>query len=173
MKKRADKSFEIPYAGLALGNHQFNFEIGESFFNNIEYSEIKLGKVKAEVNLIKESTMLVLNFSLQGFVTLMCDRCLENYQQNIKGSFKLIVKFGEKAEEISDEMITVLADDSSLNLAPFLYEYIVLLLPLKHVHPDDEDGNHTCDLEMLKQIDEYSETKADPRWAALKDIKLD
>jgi len=173
MKKRVDKSFEIPYTGLVLGNHQFNFEIGESFFKNIEYSEIKLGKVKARVNLIKESTMLVLNFSLQGFVTLMCDRCLENYNQDIEGSFKLIVKFGEQAEEISDEMITVLADDSSLNLEPFLYEYIVLLLPLKHVHPDDEDGNHTCDVEMLKQIDEYSETKADPRWDALKDIKLD
>jgi len=173
MKKRTSNEFDIPYAGMALGLHQFNFEIGDSFFKDIEYSEIEQGNIKAGVELLKESTMLVLNFSLQGSVKLMCDRCLESYDQTIKGNFKLIVKFGEDQEELSDELVTIPADSSSFNLTHYLYEYIILLLPLKHVHPDDKDGNHTCNTDMLNRLDEYSETKTDPRWAALKDIKLD
>ena len=173
MKKRTNHDFDIQHKGLALGTHQFDFKIGDSFFNNIEYSEIKRGNIDANVEMIKESTMLIFNFDLQGSVELMCDRCLENYNQELKGDFKLIVKFGEETEEISDEIITISADSNEFDLTHYLYEYIVLLLPLKHVHPDDKEGNHTCDVEMLKQIEEYSEAKADPRWAALKDIKLD
>ena len=173
MKKRTNHEFDIPYKGLALGTHLFDFKIRDSFFKNIEYSEIKRGNVDADVELIKESTMLIFNLYIQGSVELMCDRCLEKYNQKLEGDFKLIVKFGEETEEISDEIITISADSNEFNLTHYLYEYIVLLLPLKHVHPDDDDGNHTCNVEMLKQIEEYSETRADPRWAALKDIKLD
>jgi len=173
MKKRHNSEYDIPYAGMALGTHRFNFKIGDSFFNDIEYSEIEQGDVIANVELLKESNMLVLQFSFQGSVKLMCDRCLEKYNQNVKGSFKLIVKFGEEEEELSDELVTIPADSSSFNVTHYLYEYIVLLLPLKHVHPDDKDGNHTCNTDMLNRLDKYSEEKSDPRWAALKDIKLD
>jgi uncharacterized metal-binding protein YceD (DUF177 family) len=173
MKSRNNNDFDIPFKGLALGTRQYSFKIGNKFFNTIEYSEIKKGDVTADVELIKESTMLIFNFSLKGSVELNCDRCLENYHQPIKGNFKLIVKFGEQPEELSDEIITISNDDTDFDLTHYLYEYIVLLLPLKHVHPDDENGNPACSVDMLNQIAEYSEKKSDPRWAALKNIKLD
>ena len=173
MKRKVNKDFDIPFKGLALGNHQYSFKIGKKFFNNIEYSEIENGEVTAEVEMLKETTMLVFNFALHGSVKLTCDRCLENYHQPIEGNFKLIVKFGEEPEELSDEIITISHNDDDFDLTHYLYEYIVLLLPLKHVHPDDEDGNQTCSVEMLEQIAEYSEKKSDPRWEALKNIKLD
>ena len=173
MKKRSDSDFEIPFKGLGLGTHLFDFEIGNSFFKNLSYSEIAKGKVLAKVELIKESTMLIFNFALKGDVELVCDRCLEQYTQPLEGSFKLIVKFGEESEEISDEIITIPFEQATFDLTHYFYEYIVLLLPLKHVHPDDEEGNSTCNVEMLKQIDEHGKKEADPRWAALKNIKLD
>ncbi len=173
MKKRGSSDFEIPFKGLALGTHQFDFKIGDSFFNNLSYSEIAGGKVLAEVELIKESTMLIFNFSMKGFVDLVCDRCLEKYPQPLEGSFKLIVKFGEEPEEVSDEIITIPFEQAAFDLTHYFYEYIVLLLPLKHVHPDDDEGNSTCNVDMIEQLNKHSKTKADPRWAALKDIKLD
>ncbi len=173
MKKRGSIDFEIPFQGLALGTHQFVFKIGDSFFNNLSYSEIAGGKVMAEVELIKESTMLIFNFSMKGFVDLVCDRCLEKYPQPLEGSFKLIVKFGEGPEEVSDEIITIPFEQAAFDLTHYFHEYIVLLLPLKHVHPDDDEGNSTCNVDMLEQLNKHSKTKADPRWAALKDIKLD
>jgi len=173
MKKRGSSDFEILFKGLGLGTHQFDFEIGDSFFKNLSYSEIARGKVMAKVELIKESTMLIFDFNLKGYVDLVCDRCLEQYAQPLEGSFKLIVKFGEEPEEVSDEIITIPFEQAAFDLTHYFYEYIVLLLPLKHVHPDDENGNSTCNVEMLKQIDEYSKKESDPRWAALKNIKLD
>lgn len=173
MNMREDSNFDIPFGGLALGSHQFDFKIGDLFFKSIEYSEIKHGNVNAEVELIKESTMLVFNFYLKGYVELVCDRCLDKYKQELEGTFKLIVKFAEEAEEISDEIITVPHDKTDINLTHYLFEYIVLLLPLKHVHPDDEDGNNSCNKEMLHILEEHVVTKTDPRWAALKNIKLD
>ena len=173
MKKREDSNFDIPFGGLALGAHQFDVKINDSFFKSIEYSEIKQGNITAEVKLIKESTMLLFNFYLRGYVELVCDRCLENYNQELEGTFKLIVKFAEEEEEISDEIITISHDKTNINLTHYLYEYIILLLPLKHVHPDDENGEHTCNVEMLQQLEKHVGTKTDPRWAALKNIKLD
>jgi len=173
MKKSDCSDYEIPFKGLGLGTHQFDFEIGDSFFKNLSYSEITRGKVWAEVELIKESTMLILDFVLKGEVELTCDRCLEQYTQPLEGSFKLIVKFGEEPEEVSDEIIIIPFEQAAFDLTQYFYEYIVLLLPLKHVHPDDEEGNSTCDVEMLKQIDEHGNRESDPRWAALKNIKLD
>ncbi len=173
MKKRGSSDFEVPFKGLALGTHQFDFKIGDSFFNNLSYSEIAGGKVMAEVELIKESTMLIFNFSMKGFVDLVCDRCLEKYPQPLEGSFKLIVKFGEEPKEVSDEIITIPFEQAAFDLTHYFYEYIVLLLPLKHMHPDDDEGNSTCNSDMLEQLNKHSKTKADPRWAALKDIKLD
>ena len=173
MKKRGSSDYEIPFKGLCLGTHQFDFEIGDSFFKNLSYSEIEKGRVVAEVELMMESTMLIFTFSLKGYVDLVCDRCLEHYLQPLEGSFKLIVKFGEEPEEVSDEIVTIPFETAAFDLTHYFYEYIVLLLPLKHVHPDDEEGNSTCNVEMLKQINEHSKKEADPRWAALKDIKLD
>jgi uncharacterized metal-binding protein YceD (DUF177 family) len=173
MKKRGSSDFEIPFKGLGLGTHQFDFEIGDSFFKNLSYSEIARGKVMAGVELIKESTMMIFDFTLKGYVDLVCDRCLEQYAQPLEGSFKLIVKFGEEPEEVSDEIITIPFEQAAFDLTHYFYEYIILLLPLKHVHPDDENGNSTCNVEMLKQIDEHSKKESDPRWAALKNIKLD
>ena len=173
MKKRDGNDFEIPFKGLGLGTHPFDFEIGSSFFKKLSYSEITGGNVGANVELIKESTMLIFNFSFTGYVDLICDRCLEQYAQPVEGSFKLIVKFGEEPEEVSDEIITIPFEQATFDLTHYFYEYIVLLLPLKHVHPDDDEGNSTCNIEMLEQIDKHSKAVSDPRWAALKDIKLD
>ncbi len=173
MKKSGSSDYEIPFKGLGLGTHQFDFEIGDTFFQSLSYSEIAKGKVMAAVEMIKESTMLILDFMLKGEVELDCDRCLEKYSQPLEGSFKLIVKFGEEPEEVSDEIITIPFEQAAFDLRHYFYEYIVLLLPLKHVHPDDEKGNSTCDVEMLKQIEKHGKRDSDPRWAALKNIKLD
>ena len=59
----------------------------------------------------------------------------------------------------------------------FIYETICLALPHRIVHPDDENGNSTCNPEVLKKLESMSQTEKpqeiDERWAALKDLKLD
>ena len=38
---------------------------------------------------------------------------------------------------------------------------------------DDEFGNSTCNQEMIDRLHSYSDKKEDPRWDALKNIKID
>ena len=58
----------------------------------------------------------------------------------------------------------------------FVYESIMLALPIQVLHPDDENGNSTCNPEILKIMNEHSpdakkEDEIDPRWEALKKLK--
>ena len=60
------KQFSVPFTGLKIGKHQFDFEIDNSFFDAFEYSLLKKGNLKAEVELDKQETMLILHFHIQG-----------------------------------------------------------------------------------------------------------
>jgi len=166
------KGFTIAFKGLSTGNHSFNFEIGKQFFESYEYFEGTSGELSAHIDLLKESNMMNLSIHLEGIVSLQCDRCLGDFKQAVEGNFMLIVKFGETFGEESEEIIILPFTDSLIDLSQYFFEYINMLLPLQKVHPDKENGESGCDPEMIAQLNQYSEQKEDPRWEALKKLKL-
>jgi uncharacterized protein len=86
---------------------------------------------------------------------------------------RLLVKFGKEIDDEDPEIISLSADEHELDLQQLLYEYIYLALPIKRVHPDDADGNSTCDPAMLKKLNELiveEETENDPRWDELRKL---
>lgn len=100
----------------------------------------------------------------------------------VEGEESLCVKFSD-TEQSDDENIAILPENAfKIDLAPWMYEYVAVAIPMQHVHPEDENGNSTCDPEMLKYItseeDEIEEAghgeetdEVDPRWAKLLDLK--
>jgi uncharacterized metal-binding protein YceD (DUF177 family) len=172
MKKNLNRDYAINFKALELGSHYYKFNIGDKFFEELDTQDYKKGKVTAIINMTKESTMLVLDIVVKGTVEVVCDRCLEKFNQDFEGSFKLIVKFGDKPEEITDEIVIIPYEEHTLNMSHYLYEYIVLSLPFRHVHPDDENGFPTCNPDMLKRLDNLN-IKTETRWDALKNIKFD
>jgi len=166
------EEFVIPFVGLSTGSHSFEFEIGRSFFESFEYFENVSGNVFVTLDLLKESNMLIFDFSIEGNFNLICDRCLGNFEQKIEGSNKLIVKFGESFIEESEDIIIIPVNESRIDLKHYIFEYLSLLLPIKKVHPQSADGNSGCDPDFLERIDKYSRPKADPRWDALKNLKI-
>ena len=165
--------YVLPHGGLAIGSHDYSFKIDNAFFKNFEYLEIEGGLVNLKLELVKESTLLNLLFNFEGRVDIKCDRCLDTFNMEIADDYRLIVKFGEDFEEISDEVITIPTTESNIDITQYVFEYLNLMLPLKKVHPDDDNGNSTCNSDMIKRIDSYSEQETDPRWDALKNIKFD
>jgi uncharacterized protein len=169
--------YEIAFKGLKEGNHQFEFELDDTFFEKFENSEVKKGFLKAKVLLTKQSTLMILNFTVKGTVELMCDRCLDQYNQKINSKSQLFVKFGVEEEEMSEEIIVVSFEDHQLNVAQYLYELVILGLPIKHVHPN-KNGKSTCDPEMINKLSEYlvsadsvvNEEPVDERWNVLKKL---
>jgi uncharacterized protein len=163
--------FIIPFVGLSIGNHSFVFDINDSFFANFEYSELHEGQVRVKVNLDRQERMLVFTFDLKGSVHVTCDRCLGEFDHAIDGREHLIIKFGHERQEESDEILVIPDTDYQVDLAPLIYEYICVLLPIRYVHPMNEDGEYACDPEVTRFISESQEhNDIDPRWNALKGL---
>ena len=166
------KQYVIQFGGLKPGVHQFSFLVDDLFFEHFEYSEIKKGSVSILLDLEREEKMLVLHFAIDGFVEVFCDRCYSPFLQPIKGKETLIVKFGKDYHEENEEVQIIPEGETHVDIGPFLYEYVHLLLPFRKVHPDDENGNSLCDPEVINRIDEKEiSTEPDPRWDLLKKLK--
>lgn len=166
------KDFIIPFRGLKAGNHHFDYIIDNRFFESIEYAELSKGKVKVLIELTLQERMLIFDFSINGFVEVSCDRCLGLFNQDISGSAKLIVKFGEDWVEESDEVIVIPESEHQFDVSKYLYEYIILLLPMRCIHPNDEDGVSTCDQEIVKRLGHHPvNSETDPRWDVLLKLK--
>lgn len=168
-------SYRIPFKGLKEGDHTFDFEINNSFFENFQESEIKEGYLRAHIVLHKTVRMLTFDFMLKGTVHVPCDRCLEYFDLPITFQETLYVKFGHSRHEESANVLIIPKEDSFLNVSQYLFEYINLALPLRKVHPDDENGNSTCNPLMLKKLEELStnpemHNNTDQRWAVLKNV---
>jgi uncharacterized protein len=171
------KLYTIQFASLKPGAYTFDFEISDKFFEHFDESEIKKGKVNVQIGLEKQSRLMVLDFNLKGFVSVMCDRCLVDFDLAIESDQKLIVKFGNEKKEETDEIITIAESDHEIDVAQFIYEYIHLSLPPKRVHLDNEKGESQCDPVIIKKLEEHKGKEIetpdnDPRWEALKKIKF-
>ncbi|HEX2974314.1 MAG TPA: DUF177 domain-containing protein, partial [Bacteroidales bacterium] len=72
-------TYIIPLSGLKEGLHEFDFEIDRKFFEKIEESEVKEGKLLADVTVEKRSTHADLSVRINGTVGVSCDRCLDTF----------------------------------------------------------------------------------------------
>jgi uncharacterized protein len=166
-------TYNIEFKGLSEGKHEFDYLIGKSFFELFEQSLVDDGEINVKIVLDKHSSFLEVHLSLGGTVVLVCDRCLEPYNQKIKGKASLFVKFGETESEEGEDVVWVHPEDHQINVAQLIYEYISVNIPLRHVHPVSKDRNEGCDPEMLKKLAEYTRHEADnsdERWNELKKL---
>ena len=167
--------YTISISGLKEGQHTFDFEIGNEFFEEFEESEIKEGSLKAYIEMEKRSSHLTLLVRISGTVIICCDRCLEMFARPLQCENRLLVKPGKSISDDDPDIISLSSDENELDLRQNFYEYIHLALPIKRVHPDDKNGNSTCNPEMLKKlkellVDEEDEKHIDPRWDDLKKL---
>lgn len=178
MKKLKD--YTIQFVGLKEGEHHFDYNINNTFFQNFEYSEFNSVDVKLDLKLIKKTTLLELYFSASGFVNVNCDITNEPYNQTIDDEFKLVVKFGPEYNDDNEDILIIPHGEYEINIAQYIYELIVLAVPVKRIHPGIEDG--TLKSEILSKLEELSpnkEAKAkssediDPRWNNLKKLLTD
>ena len=163
-----NEEFIIPFKGLSVGSHPYDYKIDNQFFESFEYFESEKGNLDVHLDLVKESKLMDLHFHLKGVIEMQCDRCLGPISTPVEGNFRLVVKFGDHFEEESDEVIVLPTTESRLDVGQLIFEYINLLLPLQKVHKDAKD----CDPDMIKKLETHKKAEADSRWDALKNIKL-
>ena len=177
-EKRDD--YKIRIAGVEIGTYSYSMVCDKAFFELSEISEVEDGLLNLQIEMDKSEKMLDLKFHFVGEVVAPCDRCLDPVTIPMDFDEQLIVNLVPEVEEDfeNDENIWMVDENIyELDLFHFIYETIRLALPHRIVHPDDENGNSTCNPEVLKKLESLSQSEKpqeiDERWAALKDLKLD
>lgn len=162
----------IQFGGLSVGEHQFEFDITDKFFEQYTESEITKANIHVNATLIKQNSLLQLLFDFEGTVGLSCDRCLIDYDHPISGNEKLVIKHGNP-DESNDEILVLREGLDEVDFSQYLYEYIALAIPNRRVPCEDVDEDIKCDEETLAK---FNETKIDnepnPEWDQLKNIKF-
>ncbi len=181
--------YNIDLKGLQADTSEFEFQLDSLFFTHIDAPEIQKGNIQAKLKVARKSQSFELTFHCEGYVIVQCDRCLDEMEQPITADDKLKVKFGEKYADEGDDIVIVPESEGAINVAWFLYEFIALAVPMKHVHPvgkcnksmtgqlkkhlvtsdDDMSDEETGALEDEGGVEEESsEQPIDPRWEGLK-----
>lgn len=171
---------------------EYEFELTDDYFARIDSPEVKKGIVSARVSVKKKIGLYELSFWLDGVIQIPCDRCLDDMEQPIHHEDMLQVKLGSSWSE-ENEIVVVPETEGAINIAWFLYEFIVLNIPIKHVHATGEcnkmmvsklkrhitrqkDDNDDSGLFELDEDDDDSaidDTQIDPRWEGLQNINFD
>ncbi|PTM10874.1 MAG: hypothetical protein DA407_02765 [Bacteroidetes bacterium] len=174
------KDFNIQFIGLKLGEHHFDYNIDRTFFKEFEFDEFNDADLKINLGLNKKSTLLELHFEVSGTINVNCDITNEPYNQQITNEFDLVVKFGDEYNNENEDILIIPHGEYEINVAQYIYEFIVLSVPTKLVHPGVIDG--TLDSDILKKLEELSpkdldennnNEEIDPRWNTLKKLLTD
>ena len=182
--------YKVDLKNLSPGVHEFEYILENKFFVDIDGDEVQKGKVKVNPTVKPSSMVFDMNFQLEGVVYVPCDRCLDDMDLPISAKNKLIVKFGKEYAEESDEIVIIPEAEGEINLAWFIYEFIALTIPMKHVHApgkcnkamssklkkhttrrsDDDDEYEDESADEIIVEDDSSDMSSDPRWDALKGL---
>ncbi len=170
------RTYEISFSGLKFGTHLYEFHINKKFFDlfqvNTEFTDCD---IKAKIEVEKTSNLLNIKLKTKGTMQLICDISEKEYAQKVKNDMKFVIKFGETFDDSEDELLTLPNTAHSFNVAQYIYESIMLSIPMKHIHPDIDENYHNEVLDKylvneLPENEENIEKEIDPRWEKLRNI---
>ncbi|MDR3250443.1 MAG: DUF177 domain-containing protein [Tannerella sp.] len=168
--------------------YEFDYKLENEFFESADSNEVSQGKVNVALSVIRASSAFELVFRIKGIVTVTCDRCLEDMEIPVGTTNRLIVTFGDKFSEESDEHIIVPEEEGAIDIGWYMYEFIVLAIPVKRVHEPDgcnemmaaklrelcvEDVDEDSDSEIEPPDEDAGRQTVDPRWNALRNLFVD
>ncbi len=136
---------------------RFVYDLDNPYFTDIDGSEVSKGKVHVTVDVKKlaASDAFELVFQLDGEVIVACDRCLDDMEVGITAHDKVMVKLG--ADYADDgEWVIIPEEEGDINVAWFMYEFIALALPMKHVHAPGK-----CNQAMAGKLNKHLRLSAD------------
>jgi uncharacterized protein len=170
------KGFSVNIIGLSNKAHTFDFQLDDSFFGRYGTEIVSSGRLDAIVVLEKHETFIEADFSIKGHVRLTCDRSLEAFDEPLDIHKKVMFKYGETPGELSDEIVIISRDATSLELGQPMYEFIALAMPIKKLHPKFRNEEAEGEGEEGRIVYSASTEKGkngdvDPRWDALKKLK--
>jgi uncharacterized metal-binding protein YceD (DUF177 family) len=173
MENKFLQEFHIPFVGMQVKLYQFKYLISELFFNNFAESDIEKCAIEVKLDIDKKENFFLLTFYIDGSIEMPCDRCMEPFNQNVFGDYEIAVKFrnDDTVENEDEDVVFISKSDDFIDVSDLIYEFILLSIPLRCAHPENESGQSECNQEVLSKLTSSKEENVDPRWAALEKLK--
>ena len=158
--------FNIALDDLKGAAAEYNWHVTQEFFESFGNTQIISADVEAAVKAWKASGDIFIDCSLQGSVTVPCDRCLEDLEIPVdtEASLKLTFSEADVDEEDGREIIEA-SDDKMFDMAQTIYDYVCLAIPLQHCH---EEG--ACSPEAMKYLSQDTSGEEKNAFAALENL---
>ncbi|MGP8214861.1 MAG: YceD family protein [Bacteroidia bacterium] len=142
----------ISLASLKNGEHSFLFTIDGELFQENHFEDIHEADLKAIITFNKNSPILMFNFTVEGTVTVTCDRCGDDFKMPTKIERQLVVKTECKTHQEEDDMVSLATGEKDIDIAPFVYQFVVLSLPMQRIHANDKNGKSECNSEIINKL---------------------
>ena len=161
MQKSILNTFKIDIFRLESKQYMHEFEGNNDFFEALDQNLIQKGHFKASVDLNKNETMIQMVYKISGSVELTCDRSLDLFDFPVDITQKMILKFSDHNEEITEELMLIDRNTQYINVAQDIFDFIGLQIPIKKLHPRFIQDEVTYESLMRKFDDEYEEEDLD------------
>ena len=134
-----NKEYILHFPTLDNGLNRFNYSIREDFFDNLDELEFSNPKLDVYLEVKKSQSIFTLDFHIKGSLELQCDLSVERFDNFIDIKDRFIIKFSNFEKEY-DNIIILTNNCNSINLYDYIYDIILLSVPMKKVHPKVLDG---------------------------------
>ena len=173
-----NREYEIAWQGLKPGPHTYIYDINDRFMKEREVDE-SFSNWNAKITLLfdKHENFFMLHFDVDGQVTVPCDRCGDDFALRLWDEFDLVIKLtgdDDTKIEAEDDVAFIPRSETVIDISNWLYEFLMLSVPLQHIHPDNADGSSSCNpaaLNLLDQLSEHGDEVKNPLWKGLESLK--
>jgi uncharacterized metal-binding protein YceD (DUF177 family) len=151
------RTFEIAFVGLKPGVHEFNYVVDDKFFAEKGEPDFTNCQANIKLQLDKKAGFMLLKFEIGGKADSNCDRCGNSLAIDIWDEFNMLIKLVENPEEMNDQeedpdVFYISRTESHIDVANWIYEFVLLSLPIQKTCANDENGNSLCNKEVLEKL---------------------
>lgn len=151
------RMFEIAFVGLKPGVHEFNYELDSEFFKEKAAENVDEIVASVKMTLDKNNGFMILKFMVGGNAEVNCDRCGNALKVDLWDEFNMVVKLTEDPQKANDEeedadVFYIAKSESHIEVSDWLYEFVMLSIPMQHTCGNDANGKSLCNEEVLKKL---------------------
>ena len=153
----------IPLSTLGPGHHQYQFDLNDAFLALFDEAPVNQIQAQAQLDVEAKTNLYDLTLEIEGHVTCACDRCSTNIQLPINLTTVLYVKYKEGAPEAkTDDVLYVEPGTLQLDLSSWMYDMLILSIPIKKVYACEDEAERPCDMDVLDKLEGFQDIGEDP-----------
>jgi uncharacterized metal-binding protein YceD (DUF177 family) len=173
------REFEIAFVGLKSGITEFDYELGEEFFDAEHPVDFENCQANVKLSLDKHSDFMQLKFEVGGKAAVQCIRCGNPLDVTLWDDFNILVKMVDNPTEMNEtnddpDVFFIAKNETHLDVKDWLFEFVQLSIPTHPECGEDEKGETKCNKDVLKMLENFKdnqEQNENPIWKGLDKFK--